>query len=87
MNIEVFWDVVETARSRRGPDATVDQALTAYLATFSEHDLLEYQRGSMSFVKRCSAGMSGRLLISSEGCADSDPSQPARTQVAATGRP
>jgi hypothetical protein len=41
---EMFWGVIATARAHSGPGKLFDQALSDYLATCTEQDVLAYQR-------------------------------------------
>lgn len=43
VDIDTFWDIIQTARARSGPGKPLDQALAGYLATFSQQDILHYQ--------------------------------------------
>jgi hypothetical protein len=45
VDINAFWDIIDTARASSGPGKPFDQALAAYLATRSLQDILEYQQG------------------------------------------
>jgi hypothetical protein len=42
MDIAAFWDIIEAARARTGPDQPFDQALTGCLASRTRQDILEY---------------------------------------------
>lgn len=44
MDIDTFWDIIETARAQSGPGRPIDQALAGCLAARSRGDILGFQQ-------------------------------------------
>ncbi len=43
MDIDTFWDIIDTARASAGPDKPFHEALVDHLATRTRQDILQYQ--------------------------------------------
>jgi len=43
VDIDTFWEIIDTARASAGPDKPFHEALADHLATRTRQDTLEYQ--------------------------------------------